>query len=321
MPIPGITTEGRLWKRAAKVTLNGHLVAAFGLAASPAGSGLSSSDELGHRIRFDVERHNRVEPNKGTVTIFGLNERNRTLISKRFDHARRSVLQAGGGSVGDLVLEAGYDGATSQLTKMDVVDIEHEPLNPGWSTTITAQDGVVPWANSIVNESIVPGVSVETVMSLLAASMRIAFLDADSEKEFQAALSRFSSRAVDGGFVLQGPTRKVLTEFLESLDLAWSHQDGKLVLLRFDQARSDKAVLLSPSTGLKELGVRFRNLGRATVPAFLNARLHPGRQVSLVDSEDRPMGAGIFRIDHVKHIGDTQGGPWDSTIEVRPSRI
>lgn len=307
--VPGITTQGRIWKRTCRITMNGHMVA-------------EHFDEGDHRIAFEVERHNRIEPNKGRVQIYGLSQANRDLIRKRFDQARQSVLDGGGsGSVGDLVVEAGYDGNVEQLSKMDIVDIEQEPLDPGWVLNIEAQDGVLPFANSIVNESIAPGVDVNVVKTVLASAMKVAFLDADSEKEFQTALSEFSARQVQSGMVLQGPARQVMTDLLDSMDLAWSFQDGKLRLLRFDGTTTDHAVLLSPDSGLKEVGVRFRNLGRANVLCFLNPKLHPGRQVSIVDGVGAPQGAGIFRVDRVHHVGDTQEGPWDSNVDVRPSTL
>lgn len=308
MTIPGLTAGTRIWGRGARVLLNGVMIAQH----------LPQQD--GHRIEFRVVRHNRIEPNECEVRIYGLADEVRASITAGWEAARALILAAGGnGTVGDLILQVGYDGVLEQMCKCDIVEILHEPITPGWVTTIRAKDGVLPFANSLVSESIAPGVDANLVMKTLAASMKIAFLDADSEAEFQSQLSQFSGRMLDGGFVMEGPTRDVLTSFLDSLKLAWSFQDGKLQLLRFDGTTLDQAILLSPTTGLQR--VRTRDLGAVTAWARINPRATPGRQVSLVDELGKPYGAGIFRIDKAEASGDTDEGPWDHQLELRPSVI
>ena len=309
MTIPGLRVAERIWNRCARVRMAGVLVAEH------------KPDEDSHRIAFSIERHNRIEPNTAEVRIFGLSRTNRTAMTSAFEAARAVILGKGGvGAIGDLVVEAGNDGVLSQIAKMDVLSIEHEPLRPGWVTTIRAQDGVLPFQNSYTNASVAPGVDVNVVKSLLVASMKTAFLDADSESAFQEAFSGWTQKSPPGGMVLQGPTRKVMTEFLDSLDLAWSYQDGKMVLLRFDQTTKDVAVLLSPTHGLQRF--RARQLGRAHVLARLNPLLLPGRQVRVVDSNGAPKGAGTFRVDRALLEGDTdEDGPWSSELELRPATL
>lgn len=309
MTIPGLTVAERLWNRGARVKMNGKLIAEH------------LDDDTGHRIAFNIERHNRIEPNTAEVRVWGLSKTVRTAITAAFDAARKLILGKGGtGSIGDLVVEAGNDGVLSQICKMDVISIEHVPLRPGFVTVIKGQDGVLPFQNSFVNTSIAPGVDANVVKTLLVQSMKVAFLDADSEAAFQEAFAGWSQKTLPGGMVLQGPTRKVMTDFLDSLDLAWSHQDGKLVLLRFDQTTKDVAVLLSPDHGLQ----RFvpLELGRARVLARLNPLLLPGRQVQVIDGNGVPKGAGIFRTDRAMIEGDTdEEGPWSSTLELRPATL
>lgn len=309
MTIPGLTLAERLWNRCARVKMAGVLVAEH------------KPDEDSHRIAFSIERHNRIEPNTAEVRIFGLSKTTRTAMTSAFDAARALILGKGGvGAIGDLVVEAGNDGVLSQIAKMDVLSIDHEPLRPGWVTTIRGQDGVLPFQNSYTNTSVAPGVDVNVVKSLLVASMKTAFLDADSEAAFQEAFAGWNQKTPPGGMVLQGPTRKVMTEFLDSLDLAWSYQDGKMVLLRFDQTTKDVAVLLSPTHGLQRFGTR--ELGRAHVLARLNPLLLPGRQVRVVDSNGIPKGAGTFRVDRALLEGDTdEDGPWSSELELRPAKL
>lgn len=307
-PITGLTVGARVWKPAASITLNG---VPFVL----------NLDREGYRISFRVVRHNRLEPNEAEVQVFGLHERTRTLLSANFEKARALLLGKGGtGSIGDMVISAGYDGIVSQLSKVDLIDIEHEDLQPGWVTTIRGQDGVLPFQNAFINESLAPGVDINLVKNLLTTSMQTAFLDADSEAAFSEAFASFSKTKVDGGIVLQGPAREVLTDFLTSLKLSWSYQDGKLVLLRYDGTTKDVAVLLAPSTGLMRK-LKVRSFGRATAHTALNPLCHPGRQVHVYDELGKMQGAGVYRIDQVEHAGDTHGGAWISTLELRPSKV
>lgn len=308
MTVSGLTIGARVWKPAARVKMNGTVVA-------------TNLDREGHRISFRCVRHNRIEPNECEVQIYGLATRTRTALTTAFETARALILGKGGtGSIGDLVVEAGYDGVVQQLTKCDVVDVWHEDKSPGWVTTIRGLDGVLPFQNAFISESIAPGVDVNLVKTLLATSMKVAFLDADSEKAFTEAYSQFSATQVDGGLVLQGPSREVLTSFLSSLKLQWSFQDGKLQILRYDGTKLDAAVLLSPNTGLQS-APKIRNLGRATSHSALNPLLTPGRQCVIVDALGVPYGAGVFRVDQVEHTGDTHGGQWDSVCDLRPAKV
>jgi hypothetical protein len=154
----------RFWKRAARVTLNGVPVAV-------------NLNKDGLRVAFSCVRHNRIEPNEAECDIFGLDQASRDALTRAYDHARTLILAAvgAGGSVGDMVVEAGYDGVVAQLCKVDIVSITHEWLEPGWVTHIRGQDGVLPFANSIVNESLAPGVDVNLAKTILASAMKIAF--------------------------------------------------------------------------------------------------------------------------------------------------
>lgn len=298
----------RIWNRGARVLVNGVKLA----------EKLPRKD--GHRIEFRVHKHNKVEPNTADVRIFGLSPTERHAITSAFESARAAILAAGGsGSIGDLVIEAGYDGVLERLCKVDIIDVQHEPLRPGWATIIKGQDGIFPFAHSFVNETIGKGVDVDLVMKTLAASMQIAFLDADSETAFKDKLGQFTTSRLKGGFVLQGPTRKVMTELLDAMQLAWSYNDGRLELLRFDGTTVDEALRLSPSTGLGPVEVRAN--GRAVATFRLHPRANPGRQVQLEDELGKPYGAGLFRVDDAEHRGMTAEGPWETVAHMRPSAV
>lgn len=307
-PIPGLTAGAQLWQRAARVTVAGQVV----------GDSIGGD---GHRISFSVTAHNRIDPNDGEITVFGLSQRNRDAISHAYDLAREAAIRGGGnGSVGDVTLEVGHDGVLSQVFKADITEIRHRRERPGWSTTITARDGLLPFANGIVNETIMPGVDINLAMTVIATSMRIAFLDVDSEGAFRDALTQFVARQNQGGLVLQGPTRDVLVELLESMRVAWTFEGGRLVLTRFDKTKTDFAVLLSPQTGLKLNGIEHRSLGRMSVTAVLNPKLLPGRQVAVTDELGLPIGSERHRIDKSQINGDTRGDEWDVVCDLRPTQ-
>lgn len=305
MTIPGIRVGHRLWKRCARIKLNGTTVAEHG----PEGHG--------HRIVFRVSRHNRVEPNDADVQIYGLSKEKRQRLTTAFETARTRVINAGGyGSIGDLSIEAGYDGVMGQLCLMDIVDITHEDLAPGWCTTIIGRDGVLPYGNTVVNESFGPGVPLNLVLQTLATSMGVAL----DSPDYHVALAQFTRKQVRNGFVLQGPAREKLTEICEALALSWSIQDGKLVLTRFDQVSRDQAVLLTPAHGLTKR-LQVRDFGRALAESRLNYLLSPMRQVQVLDSKGKPQGAGWYRIDQVDHSGDTDVGAWTSRLVLGASTL
>lgn len=307
-PIPNLTIGTRFFQRCARVRLGGKVVA-------------ESVRSHGNRIEFSVSLHNRIEPNEGEITIYGLGETTRNAITTAYDTARAAALAGGGnGSVGDVELDVGHDGLLGNVFKADITEIRHRKLRPGWQTTIVARDGLLPFANGIVNETIAPGVDVNLAMTALATSMRIAFLDVDSEDAFRDALGQFVARQNENGLVLQGTTRDVLVDLLESMKVAWTFQGGKLVLTRFDKTTTDVAVLLAPQTGLHDDGIEFRSLGRVTARAVLDPKLAPGRQVAITESTGRPVGSERYRIDRSNITGDTDGGAWDAVLDCRPTQ-
>ncbi len=120
---------------------------------------------------------------------------------------------------------------------------------------------------------------------------------------------------------LSGNVRRMLTDFCRSAGLEWSVQDGKVQILDAGRTLSDKAIELSPKTGLIESpSVDFKvssktERGGAIVKAkaLLIPELTPGK---LVVFRSRSMSGG-YRIEEVTYRGDSFGRDWYAELVCR----
>lgn len=304
-------------------TRNYHRMAAVWLHGTKIAECKKPPDD-GHRISFSVRRTHRATPSTASIQIYGLAAEKRTQISEVFEAARAKLFAEGDtvqGCIKDVRLDIGYDGKVSTLLVSDIVDIVHEEISPaGYVTTITAQDGGAPWRGSTINEMLMPGVPIDMVITVLTKAFDVAVLDADARKVLSEAMTGFSTKAVAGGYVLQGPTSQVMTDLFESMGLELSYQNGKLQLLKFMETKADVAVVLQPQTGLLRRP-RWKRFGRVTLHCQAHPLLEPGRQVQLLDEAGAPQGAGIFRVDTAESTGDTHGGSWETVVEASPRNI
>lgn len=337
MTIAGATVGAEQWGRCVRITVNDTVIENFD------GDGLDLS--------FRTFRHNRPEPNECDVTIYNLAEADRDRLTAQYNEARETALEqrladrksdfeqslgkifgdkqervregSGIGPFGKLRIEAGRSpGDLRILAEAEISELDHDPPRQGgvdWVTNVKAMDGWVPWREGFVSQSVAPGVDISDLMKVLTSSWQAA-LGADAEKALLEGLSNFNARKVDGmGYVLHGPHREVATNLLDSMNLAVSFQNGEIQFLPYDGTTNDFAVVLDYDTGLLDRPYR-RALGKVQAMAYIDADLHPGRQIQLLEFGD-PVGAGIFRIDQVEQIGETFGNSWTATLQLRPTAL
>lgn len=324
------------WQRSVRVAVTDVLV--------------ENLDGRGLEIGFRVLKHNRPEPNETEITIYNLPAKVRQLLTDRLNKAKEQALSdrlkernkdfelslakifgdptktvkvgPGTGPLGKCRVEAGYGGAISMLSLTEIADIRHEPPARGsteWVTYVRAQDGHIPWKDGIVSESIVPGVNTADLARVLTASFN-ATLGADAEKTLLEGLNEFGVAKVDGGYILHGPVREEMTNLFDSFGITAVFEDGEVRLIPFEGTTLDFAVELNPRTGLLEPPLATE-LGRYQTTSLLNPHLRPGRQVRLADALRRPVGAGIFRVDQVEHVGETHTASWTSVCQLRPTKL
>lgn len=249
------------------------------------------------RIAFEVTKSVDKEPNTATVTISNCNAQTRAEL-------QRQPLT--------IQIEAGYDGVYRSLfigtlrfgaPKIDGTELE---------TRLNLLDGGRAYATARLARAYSSSTELRTLLRDAAASMGLVL-----PPEINTAPEL--SAQVAAGVTIGGVSRDVLTRLLAPYGFSWSIQDGKLQVLRVNQALANEAWLVNEDNGLigspeysaPENGSRSRTLTFATL---LYPELTPGGKVKV---ESRQIN-GLHRIKSVNHSGDTHGSEWTTEVEATP---
>lgn len=251
----------------------------------------------GLRVQFTVEKHLGKEPNDCSFVVSNLAERTRALFDERPLYIR---------------LEAGYDDTEELLFEGDLRFAETIKNGTDWETHCEVGDGHRAFRIAKVNRS-------------YSANVRLR----DPIMECIKALGGYVNPAVInsigdvaiGGLVLEGSAQRELTRLLDRVDRTWSIQNGQIQILRRGETRRDQAAVIQEDKGM--IGSPAYGSppekGKAptlTVENLLYPSLVPG---GLVQVKSRRV-EGLFKVQRVRHNGDTHGPSWNSTIEATPKR-
>lgn len=256
-------------------------------------------DELkveGLRIAFSIERNLERTPNPGKVTIWNLSADSRAVIDLE-DIAFQ--------------LDAGYVDNLESIFVGDVATVTHARNGASWQSTVTAADGRQPFRTARISRNFEPGVALEQVITDLAEAMGVGIGNAVEKAragDVRAALTEFAQ-----GFIARGAVPRAFDRLVKSIGLEWSIQDGRLQLLEPTETTAEEAVVLSADTGLLGSPQRTEN-GNIKARSLLQPFLTPGRQAEVRGEEIE----GFFRVEKVRHIGDTDGPAWFSEFEGSP---
>jgi hypothetical protein len=258
------------------------------------GNGIEFKDV---RMRFVIEKHLSAEPNTCKLTISNLSQHERSEICRKPLHVD---------------IAAGHDNAPRFMFGGDLHFGFSKYTEPDWETELQVADGGRAYAHAFISKSYKAPITVEQVLTDAARSMNLQLPpEVEQSPEMKQALAT--------GISLHGPTRDALTRLLAPYGYNWSVQSGRLQILRDDQVRSDRAILVNKTTGL--IGEPSRSppdktTGRSevTFDMLLYPELTPGCTVQL-ESQDI---SGIFKLIQVTHTGDTRGDDWTSAVKVVP---
>jgi hypothetical protein len=343
---------GELFGRRIRVIVAGRIVCDI----SPNDT-QSENDARSLHVDFKCEKHTKLEPLKTSITIYGLSRDTRDRMSNDLDAANaiawktRRQIQAGQVEIlegaeqlaleslivkgAEVVIQAGYglDFATLATATILPEGLKHT-RDVGWRTEITAQDNRFLWQDGFVSQTVAGGVSLYDYQKVIDASEAVQAGE-ESLAAFTEAFPELTQiKDLPGhknGFVLHGQAQRNRRQLSEVLGLQpFLTETGELIYLNPTQTRAGPAVRLGPTSGLVGTPVKL-DRGFYTAVSLLNHRLCAGRQVQLYgwdpDSLDtatpveRPLGAGVFRVDHVNHTGSSYSQPFYSEIALRPTAI
>ncbi len=262
----------------------------------PGGTGFRFT---GNRILFQVDKSDRVEANKARVEIMNLSEDTRNRIKTLDDQ---------------LIIRAGYVEATGEevLFTGRVSRVEHRYPVPDIVSRIEAGDGATELRERRSSVSFSGGTDMQQIVQKLVDDFGLEIRDS-----IDVPRLRWTQ-----GFSYAGPTREGLRKVLDRAGLDYSIQNGFLQIVERGGANRKTAVLVSSSTGLLSSPSPLDDQGGSLTEAkrkpgwafrtLLQPQIEPGGTVQLESREAR----GMFRVNSVRHQGDTHGADWFSEVEV-----
>lgn len=259
------------------------------------------------RVTFEVEKNLTAEPNTCTVKVYNLAETTRALFQRKPLHVR---------------LDAGYDGELGRLFTGDVRWSTSKIEGADWVTELQLGDGDRAHRFARCTRSYAAGVPVERAVKDTVKAMGL---------KLDPSTADLLRKQYVSGLSVSGNAARTLTKLLRPVGLTWSVQDGRLQVLASGDVRADAPIEVSQDTGLVgspeygapvEAGETSTGRERKGHPAVLTFRmlLHPGiAPGGRVRVRSRAIN-GLFKVDRVKHTGDTAGQDWYSEVEARQVR-
>lgn len=342
--------HGALFGRRIRVTLGRQVVVDLDPAVP-----FDVNNERNLHVDFTVSTHAKPEPLVASVTVKSLNRERRAQYANQQERARQQASQQYQAVLtGDILvepdevasasenlvtqgatvkIEAGYQNDFG-LIHVGVVlpdGFEDSPTTPGYSTSFQSQDTRLAWANTFVSEEIAPGVTLVDYNKALRVAEQYkrgeiggAEVAAQAPGLLEQKLDVFGYA---NGKVLHGQSRDESSKLMNTLGLQAFLVDGKPYYLTKAATRYTQAVLLklvpqdenaAAPGGL----LSYKKQGRFySGKCLLNYRMSAGRQVRLIDDNDKPIGGGLFRVEHATHTGSSYTNSYYTEFVLRPTTV
>jgi hypothetical protein len=305
------------------------------------------------RITFEVRKTITPEPSTAQIEVFNLGTISRDRVSgvirRVIDFSQEfafidgrlitgSSLVPGGtaekvsrvAGIAYVKLEAGYNGARSQLWSGNGDRVTSRRERVDWVTAISGGDGKLGITQGVSNRSFGAGTPAVVVADYLRTVMGLGTgtVLKPGNPLLPASLQTY---VLGRPFVSTGRARDELTALLTLISAAeqenlgqvfpraleWFVDDGDLFILGPGAVLPLPPVRVSPlpdPTALRLLSTprRTENDG-LEIYTLLAPSLRPGRAVQLLSLE----AAGAYRVEEVSHRGDNRGGEFTSTARLR----
>lgn len=263
-----------------------------------------------HRIQFSLDKLDRVKFNSGSVTIYNLAERSRSLLA-RVRPLNRPMQEP----IITVTLTAGYRDKVVNMFSGDIVSATNRREGPDWITVIELFTNFAKFHRSATNQSFAVVTPARTVTDRIIASMKI---DVTYTEEAAAILKKNKVAS----FSASGLSYRLAHEFLSRYGLGFTiEEDGKALVYVLNKARDPKAGKVtantfSPKTGLigtpqiTEHGVNITTLLRPEIRLLQKFYVESETIAGTLDG-----GGGEYMAKSITHFGDTRGDDWFTEIE------
>lgn len=280
----------------------------------------------GLHLTFDVSKDLTQETNKAKIKVWNLSDESRQKIEKP---DLKVDLYAGYRDTDGpkRIFSGSIITAISQTTKQNVADVQTSDEGTNVVTEINASDGQVAVRDSVFALSYAPGTDGGIIVKAIANNMGLPLILGEGVK--------FSSYG--NGYSFVGRGGNALTEICNGNGLSWSIQNGNLQIILAGGTTSSKGLVFSASSGLigspariikakpkedKETPKRKRRTKEKKekpekragwkIETLLAPTVSPGDAIK-VDSRQIK---GWFRVETLKHTGDSIGGRYTTQMEI-----
>lgn len=264
---------------------------------SPDGTSTNGIEITGLRVKFSVERDLSKHPNQCDVEIYNLASRTRAAMETK-----------------PLAVEfaAGHGGVDRLLFTGDVLYGMSKQEGPDWITMLQVGDCARAFANARITKTFKRGTSIKAAIRETAKKLGLTLpsnVESSTELDVQYSNSE----------IAMGAAKDELTRLLAPYGYDWSVQNGRLQILKYAESRND-IYLISEKTGMigtPDFGQPKKSGKPPTmsVKSLLYPELMPG---GLVEVRSTALN-GMFKIEKVKHSGDTHSDEWFTEIEIKPA--
>jgi len=259
----------------------------------------------GHRIRFQVTKTLKKEPNTAEITIYNLSDDQAAQLMA----AKAPLVR----------LHAGYDNSgpsgspgLAQIFLGHALHVECVVEGANTLLTVTTGDGADEYKTARVHTNVGTGqIPIATVLRAIATAFRLKEGNVESVCK-QLDASPLGRSMIHTSGVLSGSCADLLSDFCRAAGYEFSIQDGCLQILPINKALESFAVRLTPDTGLVG-SPTISSKGVVSGTCLIQPNLDPGRQVEI----DSRFVQGHYRLERVDYTGDTEGDDWYVNFEAR----
>lgn len=257
----------------------------------------------GLRVSFSIIKSTSSTTNSALIRIWNLSQDNRNLIKDFGD---------------EVTLYAGYreEGGPQVLFIGDTSTVSHIYDLPEIVTVLECGDGEKYINQLRVNLSYGSNAQARTIISGIASQMGIQFVE----------FANSNNLVYRQGFKYIGMGKDALDIVCDKLSLQWSIQNNQLQVIPVNGTISEPIIQVNQATGMQGIPQRYtyrslelyrsidqRNTGYK-VNVALNPFILPGSKIDLASTHLNFRGP--YRVETVRHEGDTFGFLWTSSLEV-----
>ena len=287
------------------------------------GNGVSIKDL---RFSFSIEKNSSPTPNTNTLRIWNLNPTTRALIETPNNAV---IVKAGyAQEVGPVTIFVGI--VTRSTTVRDGAD---------WITELEMADGVIAYRDAKTSISFHAGTNAATVIASIASRFGLPVKSVPK-----------SSKTYPAGFSFVGRIREAMDKACRYAGFEWSIQDQEIQVIIKGGTATTRAIVLSADSGMigspepeaktmsekaaADKGITTNTAGVITkqattesgevkqrlevrgyrVKSLLQPTIQPGGYVQI---KSAMIDGQFFRVEDVKHVGDTGGGEWQTEMSLR----